>query len=148
MRKTMFDPTARQALQDRLSRLTPDTQALWGKFSAPLMVCHLTEAMRMTYGDLVIPQKKMFVRYPVIKQLFIYVLPMPKGLPTARQLLARAPTVWHGEVETLRSLIDRFATMQQDRTWPSHPAFGALTGRAWGALAWKHMDHHFRQFAI
>ena len=59
MPKSMFDPAARQELQTRLSRLTPDTQALWGKFSAPLMVCHLIEAMRMTYGDLVIPQKKM-----------------------------------------------------------------------------------------
>ena len=148
MRKTMFDPTARQALQERLSGLTPDTQAVWGKFSAPQMVCHLIEGLRMTYGDLVIPQKKMLVRLPVIKQFFIYVLPMPKGLPTARQLLSRAPTEWHGEVETLRSLIDRFATMQLNSTWPPHPAFGALTGRAWGALAWKHLDHHFRQFAI
>ena len=148
MRKTMFDLTARQALQGRLSRLTPEAPARWGKFSAPQMVCHLIEGMRMTYGDLVIPQKKMIVRFPVIKQFFIYVLPMPKGLPTATQLLARTPAVWHGEVETLRSLIDRFATMQLDIAWPPHPAFGALTGRAWGALAWKHIDHHFRQFAI
>ena len=145
---TMFDPTARQALQERLGRLTPETQARWGKFSAPQMVCHLIEGMRMTYGDLVIPQKKMIVRFPVIKQFFIYVLPMPKGLPTATQLLARAPSVWHGEVETLRSLIDRFATVQRDSIWPPHPAFGVLSGRAWGALAWKHIDHHFRQFAI
>ena len=148
MRKTMFDSAARLALQERLSRLTPDTQARWGKFSAPLMICHLIEGMRMTYGDLVIPQKKMFVRLPVIKQLFVYVLPMPKGVSTARQLLARTPTAWQGEVETLRSLIDRFQTMQRDSPWPPHPAFGALTGRAWGALAWKHIDHHFRQFAL
>ena len=30
--------------------------------------------------------------------------------------------------------------------WPDHPAFGALSRRAWGVLIYRHMDHHLRQF--
>jgi hypothetical protein len=28
------------------------------------------------------------------------------------------------------------------------PLFGPLTGREWGALAYKHADHHLRQFGV
>jgi hypothetical protein len=31
---------------------------------------------------------------------------------------------------------------------PEHPAFGRLSGRAWGALVYRHMDHHLRQFGL
>ncbi|MGH9801334.1 MAG: DUF1569 domain-containing protein, partial [Blastocatellia bacterium] len=31
---------------------------------------------------------------------------------------------------------------------PEHPAFGKLSTKDWGALTYKHMDHHFRQFGV
>ena len=30
----------------------------------------------------------------------------------------------------------------------AHPAFGKLSPRAWGVLAWRHTDHHLRQFGV
>ncbi|MEK7381556.1 MAG: DUF1569 domain-containing protein [Gemmatimonadota bacterium] len=27
-----------------------------------------------------------------------------------------------------------------------HPAFGSMTKSSWGILAYKHIDHHLRQF--
>jgi hypothetical protein len=29
-----------------------------------------------------------------------------------------------------------------------HPVFGTLSGKAWGALGWRHLDHHLRQFGV
>ena len=31
---------------------------------------------------------------------------------------------------------------------PVHPAFGDITTQAWGVLAYRHTDHHLRQFGV
>ena len=32
-----------------------------------------------------------------------------------------------------------------DGGWPPSPVFGAITGKAWSELAYRHLDHHLRQ---
>ena len=146
--KTMWNVADRRELRDRLSRLDAGAQRRWGTMSAPQMIAHLVDAMRMTYGDIQIPSKNLPIRYPPLKQLIIYWLPFPKGAPTAPQLISRPPADWPSECATLATMIDRFAECDASGPWPEHPAFGPLTGRAWGVLAWRHIDHHFKQFGI
>ena len=148
MTKTMFQAATRAQLQQRLAKLAPDRPALWGRMNAPKMVVHLSDALKMALGDLPAAPRKTPLRFPVIKHLVIYLLPWPKGVPTAPELLARAPAAWNGEVVTLSALVERFASRSASATWPPHPAFGAMSGRLWGALAYRHCDHHFRQFGI
>ena len=144
--KTLWQDDARKQLEGRLARLAPDRVALWGRMSAPQMVCHLAESMKMALGDLTVAPKRLPIRYPPLKQLIVYIAPFPKNVPTAPELLARAPCDWSADVADLRVLIDRFAARGRDTAWPVHPAFGTLSGRAWGVLAYRHIDHHFRQF--
>ena len=148
MGKSIFQAASRKELQQRLVQLAPERVPLWGRMNAPKMVAHLSDALKMALGELPVAPRKGPLRLPVLKQLVIFVLPWPKGAPTAPELLARAPTAWTGEVVTLSALIERFATRQAVETWPPHPAFGSMTGRAWGALVYRHCDHHFRQFGI
>jgi len=145
---TILDVTTRADLSARLSRLAPDRRPEWGKFTAPRMVCHLADSLRMALGELAVAPKRLPLRYPVVKQLVIYLLPFPRGTPTAPELLARLPQDWNGEVQALRDEMDKFATRTPQESWPAHPAFGSMSGRAWGVLAYRHMDHHFRQFGI
>jgi hypothetical protein len=112
------------------------------------MVVHLSDALKMALGELPVPSRKTPLRYPVIKQLIIYLMPWPKGAPTAPELLARVPAAWNGEVVALGALVEKFANRPAGEKWPPHPAFGSMTGRAWGVLAYRHCDHHFRQFGI
>ena len=146
--RSMFEPAARAYLEARLTRLTPDRSPAWGRMNAPEMVCHVSDAFRMALGDLAVRPRKLPLRYPVIKQLIIYLVPFPRGAPTAPELRSRVPAEWGGEVGTLRTLVNRFAERSTDDAWPAHPAFGRFSGRAWGVLAYKHADHHFRQFGI
>ncbi len=148
MSKSIFEAARRSELQQRLAHLVPDRVPKWGKMNAPKMVVHLSDAMKMTLGDLHVVPRKTPLRFPVLKQLVIYVLPWPRGTPTAPELIARVPAAWNGEVVTLSALIEKFATRSAADSWPPHPAFGVLSGRAWGALVYKHCDHHFRQFGI
>lgn len=115
----MFDTVVRDDLHRRLKALTPDRKPGWGKFTAPKMVCHLTDGLRMTLGDLAVKSRRTPLRFPIVKQLVVYVLPFPKGELTAPELLARAPTAWNGEIEALGAMIDRtFASSEFDSEAP------------------------------
>jgi hypothetical protein len=43
---TLFDARDRTRILDRLARLTPARRPLWGRFTAPAMVCHVSCALR------------------------------------------------------------------------------------------------------
>lgn len=144
--KTLWDDACRRELQDRLSRLDPNAARRWGKMSAPQMVAHLVDSMRMAQGEIRVPSKNLPLRFTPIKQIVIYWLPFPKGAPTAPALISRPPADWATECATLATMVDRFAERDRAAEWPDHPAFGSLTGAQWGVLVYRHMDHHFRQF--
>jgi hypothetical protein len=113
------------------------------------MLAHLVDALKMTLGELAVPDRgPVLLRLPPLRHAIIYWLPFPKGAPTSPVLLARAATDWDGELRDLNELLARFAARRPDDAWPEHPAFGALDGRDWGTLVFRHMDHHLRQFGV
>lgn len=149
MRRTLHDGPTRSELRARLQRLAPDSRPRWGRMSALQMLCHLNSWMDMALGDLPIAPRKLIVRFPVVKQFVVYLMPLPKGLPTAPELLARIPAAdISGDRAIFDAALDRFGARDASEDWPPHPAFGPLSRRAWGVLAYRHTDHHFRQFGI
>jgi hypothetical protein len=148
MSGTLLHAASRQEIQQRLAHLVPDRAPLWGKFNAPRMVVHVADSIRMALGELPVAAKNTPLQLPLLKHLAIYVLPFPRGTHTAPELLARAPAAWNGEIVALSALVERFSARSPRDTWPRHPIFGAMSGRAWGVLAYRHCDHHFRQFGI
>jgi hypothetical protein len=144
--KSIWQDETRRELNDRVGALAWDRSAQWGKFTAPKMICHLAESLRMAMGDLTVAPKRLPIRYPPLKQLIIYVAPFPKGAPTAPELLARAPSDWAHDVADVQALLARAGSARTTETWPEHPAFGKLSTRAWGVLIYRHMDHHLKQF--
>jgi Protein of unknown function (DUF1569) len=145
--KSLWNEADRRELDARIGRLTPDRVPLWGRMSAPQMVAHLAAAIRMATGELPIPLRRTPFRHPVVKQLLIYFVPMPKSLPTAREL-QRDPAAWDADVADLRQMLERFAARDRKAPWPAHPAFGPLGAHAWGVLTQRHLDHHLRQFGV
>jgi hypothetical protein len=146
--KSMWNEPDARAIRQRVATLRSDAQARWGKFNAPQMVCHLTDAARMAMGELHVPSRRLPIRYFPLKQLILYVLPFPKGAPTAPELIGRVATTWGSEVGELEQAIERLLTQRQRQEWPDHPAFGPLSRDAWGVLVYRHTDHHLRQFGV
>ena len=138
----------RAAILARVRRLSQDATPRWGRMSAPQMLVHITEAMRMASGELAIRPRRHPARLPIIKQLMLYVIPMPKNLPTAPELIARVPAAFDEEVRMFVEAVRRFAERDPAAAWPDHPLFGSMTQHAWGALAHKHTDHHLTQFGL
>lgn len=116
--------------------------------TAPQMVAHVISWMLMAKGELYTAPRPSILRRSPVKQLAIYWLPFPKGVPTAQELLERAPAEWAGEREVLTQLIENFESDHRNKEWPEHPAFGFLTDGAWGVLGFRHTDHHLRQFGV
>ena len=147
--KSLHDGPTRNEIRTRLSRLRPESQPLWGRMSASQMVCHLVTWTQMSLGELPIAERRLFVRFPLIKQFAVYLMPIPKGLPTAKELISRVPAaVLDADRAALDAALDRFGARDAAASWPRHPAFGALSRRAWGVLGYRHTDHHLRQFGI
>ncbi len=146
--KTAWNDADYRELCTRLDRLQASASPKWGRMTAPQMLCHCTDALRMVSGALPTAPKNAPIRFPPLKQLIIYWLPWPKGVPTAPELLARAPSEWHGELVTLREELAALVKRGRSGPFVPHPAFGRLTPRAWGVLVYRHLDHHLRQFGV
>ena len=146
--KSVWNPADYRELHTRLDHLKPEALPRWGQFTAPQMVCHLADALKMASGTLPVRTRKMPIRYPPLKQLIIYWLPFPKSAPTAPELLSRRATEWHGEMQELKQELERFTQRGPSGPFVPHPAFGKLTPRAWGVLVYRHTDHHLKQFGV
>lgn len=147
--KTLCNPVDRRELIGRLSRLTPGTPGQWGTLNAPRMVTHLIDSARMMVDEIPgMPAGRSVLSWPGLKQLIVYVLPVPRGKArTHPLLLATQPTNLPADIATFAELLERFGA-EDTRLAATHPAFGTMTREAWGILGYKHFDHHLKQFGI
>src|SRR5688572_33331103 len=105
--KTALNAADRRELSDRILRLTPEAPARWGRMTASQMVVHLSDCLLMAFGELAVSPKKLPLRYTPIKQFVIYLMPFPKGAPTAPELIARSAGDWTGAIAELRRSEER-----------------------------------------
>jgi hypothetical protein len=146
--KTLWQETSRQEIIGRLGNLSSDSKASWGKMNCSQMLAHVADGMRMALGDLKTAPKKTPLRFRPVKHLIIYWLPFPKGAPTAPELISRQAENIETEVSAIKDLIEQFAGRADASEWAHHPAFGKLSSKDWGALGYKHIDHHLKQFGV
>jgi hypothetical protein len=146
--KSLWQENVRLQLLRRIESVQPGTRPLWGKMSAPRMIRHLSQSLAMASGELPVAGKKVPIRYFPIKQLFVYVLPLPKGLPTAPELLeGDGESIDSARADLSRNL-DAFVARGERVLQPDHPVFGKMTANLWGVLMYRHADHHLRQFGV
>ena len=146
---SLFDPQVRASILDRVSRLTPERKPVWGRFTAPEMVCHMSSDLRQALGELDAgPPSGPLSRFPM-NLLVIHLLPWPRGKGRSPpEFLATRPTTWAADVGRLRDLIQRFAARGAGAAWPPSRVFGRISGQSWGVMEHKHLDHHLRQFGV
>jgi hypothetical protein len=146
---TVLDVDDRKALLRRVDSLTSAAARRWGKMTCEGMLRHLCQSTRMALGDLPVKSKNRwaFQVFP-LKHLLLYVVPFPKGAPTARELLPVEASDLEAERAELRGLIGRLGEGPKEGPGPVHPLFGPLSRREWGVLNYKHADHHLRQFGV
>jgi hypothetical protein len=151
---SLFDDHKRSGLINRINQLTPENKALWGKMNVNQMICHTTDQLRLAFGDIKRDlQNAPFIKRTLIKWLALYVISIPKNVPTlpeADQLAGGGtkPTDFVTDKATLLHHIENFTIQADDFRWGYHGAFGQLNRKEWGILAYKHLDHHLKQFGV
>ncbi|HEU4712900.1 MAG TPA: DUF1569 domain-containing protein [Pyrinomonadaceae bacterium] len=145
---SILNENDRSAIVNRLQSLSTSSSRRWGSMDVAAMLRHLRLAAEMAVGELELPSanKRALQVFP-LKHLLLYVLPFPKGAPTAPKLkLDLAGASFEEERTALLDLLERIAAGPRDGAGPAHPLFGPLTRREWGVATYKHTDHHLRQF--
>lgn len=148
--KTLFDANTHEEVQDRLGKLTPETERQWGKMSPAQMMEHAAVALEMATGD--VPMKQAFLGKAIgwmFKGKFLGDEPFPKNSPTGPTLIIKNEPDFDTTRERLERLISSFHELGESGTDGNiHGFFGPLSGKQWGETQYKHVDHHLRQFGL
>ena len=150
--KNLYDPGVQAEIKQRLGQLYPGSTKVWGKMSPHQAVCHLTDAFRMVMGERPIDFKsnvflRTFVRFMVVT----VPLPWPRGVGTAPELDQERggtpPEEFAADLDQLSTEIYRFVS-KGGRDMATHPIFGDLSRGEWSRWAYRHLDHHLKQFGV
>ena len=148
MAKTIFDDAARAALVKRLGNLRPDSPRKFGTMSPNQMMCHLEDAVVCATGKKPSRFYKSMAANPLVRWLAIYWMPWPKGVRTAREYQETQPGEFDADRQRLISVLNEAGTRGAQAAWSTHPAFGDIGGRHYGALIHRHVDYHLKQFGV
>ena len=149
--KTLADLQNKEEILRRLRAIGPASKRRWGKMTAAEMICHLSDAFRVSIGD----REANLIRVPVPRSLFKWAalwLPAqwPQGVKTVPECDPKLGGTPPGQIENdlseLCKLIDRFTQQPAGSVWPQHPIFGPMSGKEWLRWGYLHADHHLRQF--
>ena len=144
--KSLWNQARLAEVRDRIDRLSPEFERRWGTLTAHAAVTHLADSLRMALGEIEEAPVPGLLRRQPMKWLAINLLPMPKGVKGPAGYFTTTPGEWGGDREELVRLIERCAQRASTEPWGENPFFGKLSKEQWGALAYKHIDHHLRQF--
>ena len=144
---SILNESDRAAIVNRMRSLSTSSTRRWGIMDVTDMLKHLHLSALMTLGEMEVPSanKRVFHVFP-LKHLLLYVVPFPKGAPTAPKLKPVDAASMEEERAAVLELIERLGTGPSEGAGPAHPLFGPLTWREWGVVTYKHADHHLKQF--
>jgi hypothetical protein len=147
--KTLYDLARVTEVKQRIAQLKPDSERRWGRMTSAQVLTHCARGMEMATGELKLP--RIFLGRLIGWKIGSLVLrddkPFGRNSPTAKELVVKdAPDFEAGRARLLAA-IDRFvAAGPTGCTTHPHTFFGKLTSDQWAILAYKHLDHHLRQF--
>ena len=148
MKKSLLNKVAAAAIIIRVAKLSPDSKNKWGKMSATEMLMHCNLCNLQILEEEGVKTKSTF-KQQLLKILSLYIVPdFPKNLQSAERNHTAGKahgSLFFSELNRFTDIISRFPGHDKSMTLV-HPAFGSLSNNQWGIAAWKHIDHHLRQF--
>ena len=136
-------------LIQRINKLTPNTQGLWGKMSVAQMLAHCCVTYEMVYEDKH-PKPNGFVKLilkMLVKNKVVTETQYQKNGRTAPAFIITDAKIFETEKKRLISFIERTQLLGENSFHgkESH-SFGNLTKTEWNNMFYKHLDHHLSQF--
>jgi hypothetical protein len=150
--KSIQNEADRKAILRRIARVRPDTPRRWGRMSAHGMVCHLTDSFEGCLGERPVADRSTLMGRTVTRWLALSTpVPWPRGVPTTPEVDQERdgtpPGDFEADLARLIEITEDFAR-RIDPASLRHPIFGRMTAGEWGRWAYRHVDHHARQFGL
>lgn len=147
---SVSDPAVLSRLESRLKSLRADTPRRWGSLSPAEVLCHLgdaTESVLARPGGDAGPHRRLR-RWVALRSP----LPWPRGARTPDRVNPRVagtrPTDFETDKARAVAGLRRLAAADPGELPAGHALFGAMRAEDWRRWAWRHTDHHLRQFGL
>lgn len=149
MAKTIFDLAAREELISRIESLSNNHHAQWGKMNVLQMIDHMNTWNSWVLGKNNLSHKQSFLGKLIGKWMLKKDTkddtPMAKGMPAGKGFISSEVD---DDIEKLKekwvSLVREYEGFSG--TYFLHDFYGKMTKQQLGIFAYKHKDHHLRQF--
>ena len=149
--KSIFDKSTRDELITRIKSLNENNQAQWGKMNVFQMVKHNSYWSSWVLGDGHHKYNQSFIGKIfgkiVLKKMIKDEKHLDKNVPTSTQFKIKEPD---GDLDGEKSKWIDYTKAFEIYNNPHfiHDFFGKMTKDQIGILAYKHADHHLRQFGV
>lgn len=144
--KTVFDTSTRNELISRINSLNENSRPQWGKMTVDQMLKHCRLWEEMALGGK--KYKQVFIGRlfgkMVLRNLLKNDKPLSRNTPTIPELRIIDTADIEAEKKKWVALMEGYANFSNDNF--IHPFFGKINKEQTGYLAYKHADHHLRQF--
>lgn len=147
--ETIFDKTIRSKLISRVNSLTNNHKAQWGKMNIYQMTKHCIFWDDWVQGktDLVYKQEFIGLLFGkmALRSLIKDDRPFKKNMPAGKKFIIKDRG---GDIELLKKYWVERINAYEHFSNPGfvHDFFGKMSAEQIGILAYKHADHHLRQF--
>jgi hypothetical protein len=149
--KTVADVAVLRSLSERLAAITPESRRRWGTLTPHEMLCHLGDAgemvLRIRPRERPVPLR----RRRLVKWLGLWSpVRWPHGWQTNPahdpRVAGTRPTEFAADLRRAVAALEGIAAARPGAVEPVHGVFGTMSVRDWQRWAYKHTDHHLRQF--
>lgn len=149
--KSVFDPIDVHEILNRISKLTPETPAKWGKMNVAQMLAHCNVSYEMIYEN-IHPKPNPILKFVLklfVKGKVVTEKPYAHNSPTAPAFIISDAKQFEKErtrlINHINQTLDNGVAYFDGRE--SH-SFGKLNVTEWNNMLYKHLDHHLSQFGV
>lgn len=149
--KDIFNKETAQEFIERINKLSPSSQAKWGKMNVGQMLAHSNVTYEFIYdnkhpapgafGKLML---KLFVKPIVVNEK-----PYQQNSRTAPAFIITDERAFETEKNRLIAYISKTQQLgRKEFEGKESLSFGKLTAQEWNNMFVKHLDHHLSQFGV
>ncbi|WP_160136485.1 DUF1569 domain-containing protein [Chryseobacterium sp. c4a] len=150
MKKNLLKKEAADFLVTRVNNLSATHQPQWGIMTASEMLLHCNSCNQQILEESRGNERTKIKQY-LLRILALYLAPnFKKNIQSESRHNTKGKTndlYFEKYRNEFIRLIHEFPVNTHPLTL-SHPAFGNISTHEWGIAAYKHMDHHLRQFGV
>lgn len=147
----LFEEKTTSHFIERINKLSPQSEAKWGKMNVAQMLNHCQKPFLIVDGSLKAKTNPIF-KFLFGKSAKNEMLNKPefrKSLPTFKEFQIADQKEFEKEKAVLIQSIEKFKTKgEAGIVNKDHGLFGKMTTEEWNLLLSKHLDHHLKQFGV